>query len=336
MQHPIFTEQLPATISPKLLDYLKSLPSPENRLIRIVFFGGEPLLYMGAIKTIVKELAPTNSFNFVVVTNGALLDEDMVDFFNYYHVGLGVSCDGNGTENFRSKNVLEDPRLVSLYNKLNSVGFSAVKHAKNDSVGDIIKYFLDKGIDADRVNIDLVMDTGLHDKSFVDFDFDKFEKEMKEIEDKIYHSLTTGEPCPEMSIANPLISRIRFILGKSDEEINNEALLNTKCGVGKRTLNVDLDGNCHLCHNSSIKIGTIDDSYEDLVNAFLPYDKYATSDKCSQCPAQVLCSGGCILVGDEARENYYCRMLQTFFGATLNALKRLNSFEAINKEEMNE
>lgn len=148
---------------------------------------------------------------------------------------------------------------------------------------------------------------------------------MDAVEEHIYTSFTQGSPCPEMGYANPIITRIKEIVGE-DEADNHLHLLNMpKCGVGRNTLNVDLQGNCYLCHNSSVKIGTIKDSYEKLVENFLPYDKYAASKQCSECPVRLVCSGGCILVNDEARKRYYCKMNRIFFGAVIQALLKTKS-----------
>jgi len=333
MQHPILTQPLPSKVSPNLISYLANMEQPRERKIKIIFFGGEPLLYFDAIKTIVNCLKYSNKFYYVIITNGSLLTDEMIEFINKNEIGVGVSNDGRKTFQFRDINVLENEQTFQKLNKLRSWGVSAVLNAQNFNIReDMFQYFADKGIDADRVNIDLILDTGLNNKYLVDFDFESFQKVMDSVEQSIFESLTTGEPRPEMSIANPLINRLREILGQDNESSRFDLLDVPKCGVGMRALNVDLEGNCYLCHNSSIKIGTIEDSYEQLVEKFLPYNLYAKSEKCQNCDVQLLCAGGCILVGNESREQYYCRLNQIYYGAFLNALKRINKY-LINKEE---
>ncbi len=58
------------------------------------FIGGEPTLYMDAIKTIVDECSGYD-VTFMVSTNGLKLSEDeIVDFFNYHNFYVNVSFDG--------------------------------------------------------------------------------------------------------------------------------------------------------------------------------------------------------------------------------------------------
>jgi radical SAM protein with 4Fe4S-binding SPASM domain len=87
-------------------------------------------------------------------------------------------------------------------------------------------------------------------------------------------------------------------------------------------LNFDLEGNCYLCHNSPTRIGTVNDSYETLVEAYKTYDPYTTGPDCQTCPVLPLCGGGCLLVSRELRKQYYCPMACTYYGAIRNAIIR--------------
>lgn len=330
MQHPIHTAQLKNELSMDVIDYIvnNAISSKDNN--HIMFYGGEPLLYFENIKEIMGYLKGIPNLTFGVISNGDLLNQEMVDFFNLNKISFMLSNDGANTTEFRGKNMFEDANFIELSNQLDKFGVSSVLHAKNCDPYTIWEYLSEKGIDVERNYIDLIMDSGLKNQYLVEFDWDEFGKIVKRMEDDIYHSLTTGEPRAVMHVANPIISRTAQIAGKDNLSINYDMLLFPKCGVGRTTCNLDLEGNVYLCHNSSQKIGTIYDSYETLVENFLPYDKYARSEECCVCEVQTACSGGCILVGDDARKKYYCKMIKMYFGSAINALKRLNALDPEN------
>ena len=93
--------------APKLIDKLKSLKG----ITRINFMGGEPTLYMGTIKKVVKEFP--RGVEFRVTTNGKLLKEN-IEFFREHGFYICVSYDGNnnlrGYDPFTKP--LDYPKLV--------------------------------------------------------------------------------------------------------------------------------------------------------------------------------------------------------------------------------
>lgn len=65
---------------------------PEYK-VSINFFGGEPLLkFEEIIKPLIEKYFEKVIFN--ITTNGVLLNEDIVDFFYKYNVGILLSFDG--------------------------------------------------------------------------------------------------------------------------------------------------------------------------------------------------------------------------------------------------
>ena len=67
--------------------------------VTLVFFGGEPLLNMPAIKAAVSEAAsyarkPGQQVHFSLTTNGTMLDSETVAFLHAHRVAVAVSLDG--------------------------------------------------------------------------------------------------------------------------------------------------------------------------------------------------------------------------------------------------
>lgn len=78
----------------------------------ISFYGGEPLLAFDKIKKttlLVQEKNKTDNRNieFNVTTNGTLLTEEMLDFFNHHKYGILLSFDGLAQDKGRKKGTLE-------------------------------------------------------------------------------------------------------------------------------------------------------------------------------------------------------------------------------------
>jgi uncharacterized protein len=65
-----------------------------DETIKIDFFGGEPLLQMDLIKTILDEVKKDGNIKLFMPTNGLLLDEDKADFLVENDIEVSISFDG--------------------------------------------------------------------------------------------------------------------------------------------------------------------------------------------------------------------------------------------------
>lgn len=320
LQHPILTEQLSSEINPDLIPYLKELSQKDT--LMVMFYGGEPLLYWRNIVEIHQQLKNEN-MQFGIISNGSLLNDEMTQYIFDNQIGISVSQDGGNTEKFRGENVLENPQILAKIHRLNA-RVSAVVHASNMDIKSIYEYWWSKGIPVERTNIDLIMDTGLTDKELTEFDWAKWEILCSDFFDNVHKAIISGSTCVEMYIGNQLYQKMKSNLSLTTEEEFDKSC-SSKCGVGIRTLNIDLQGNAYLCHNSSEKIGTIYDSYEKLVDSFSPFGQIAIEEECTNCSVRVLCNGGCVLVPKEARNRYYCKMNKIYYGAFINAILKAGS-----------
>lgn len=322
LQHTLVTKPLPANVSPELITFLRNMPVNEGQKINFTFYGGEPLLYWAAIEEVTKAIEDTGKYGLSVITNGKLLTDAMVDFMNEHKIVLVISHDGPNCAEFRDEDVFANPVILERFRRHYQTTIDCVFSARNYDVQAILAYFSTLGIDSDRVQFEMIMDTGLP-RELVDFDWDKYQTTMDGMEERLYQALIHGETTPELGIANPVISRLRYVVR---EDAEADTLEKQKCGVGWASLNVDLQGNCYICHNSSIKVGTIQDPYETLMERINAYNVFVRAEKCQTCPVLPTCGGGCMLVDAEARERYYCQMNKTFFGATQNAVVRAGNY----------
>ena len=84
----------------------------------IIFFGGEPLLtFHTVLKPLVLYMEKTynlNEFVLQITTNGTLLNKEILDFFNQYHIGMLISFDG--IQEIQDKNRPFKNQKLSSYN----------------------------------------------------------------------------------------------------------------------------------------------------------------------------------------------------------------------------
>jgi len=82
-------ERVSLTAIDDTIAWLKEHASPK---LKLVFFGGEPLLAYREIRKVIKRSPP--DWQFTVTTNGLLLDKEKCKFFRKHNVSLLVSMDG--------------------------------------------------------------------------------------------------------------------------------------------------------------------------------------------------------------------------------------------------
>src|SRR5262245_56449132 len=76
---------------------------------RIEFWGGEPFLYFAKLKRLVPELQRRfPAAELVIVSNGSLIDGEIIDFVERYDILLGISHDGPG-QALRGPDPFDDP-----------------------------------------------------------------------------------------------------------------------------------------------------------------------------------------------------------------------------------
>jgi len=83
-------------IDPQLFlnEYRRVRESFPNELIQIDFFGGEPLLFMDLIRTIISETENDGNIQYGMPTNGLLLTEEILEYLIEKKVNVSLSFDG--------------------------------------------------------------------------------------------------------------------------------------------------------------------------------------------------------------------------------------------------
>jgi uncharacterized protein len=67
----------------------------ENNISQVEFFGGEPFLYRDLFMAAVEIIAATPGIRIGVVTNGTMIDEDVMRLIEEHNISILLSLDGH-------------------------------------------------------------------------------------------------------------------------------------------------------------------------------------------------------------------------------------------------
>lgn len=335
LQHPLVNEAILTEINPEIYDFLCEMAyENEGRRINIKFYGGEPLLYFENIKTVVGTLNNRNSVEFIysIITNGKAMTDEMVKFFNENNISVTLSWDGNSVMETRGYDIFSDPVHSARLLKINNLNLSGVISAGAypkellESFQQISnKYYGIHGYHI-CVNLDEIFDTGIANKQLLKVDYERVTKEMKEIVSTIDSYLTfqkSNNDCIKLFYINSLINRLNDFCIKTESNWNYSTVF---CGNGLSILNMDLQGNLYSCHNTSEKIGTINDAFYKYLNRVLYTDNTSANiENCKYCRVFALCRGGCKLVKMKARKTGYCELKQAVFLPVIDYVETISA-----------
>lgn len=120
-----------------IIDFLVSLSNVPRQnkkdKLQILLYGGEPLIYWNKLQKLISAIwndPETNTANiyFQMFTNGVMLTEEMVNFFNLYNVKVVLSYDGPDES---TRPVRLDPEKIPLFLKIRNRRISFVLSYEN-------------------------------------------------------------------------------------------------------------------------------------------------------------------------------------------------------------
>lgn len=307
-------------IQEKVWRYLERLikcRNSETGKLRIMFWGGEPLLYKDIIRQVVERFQDRADYG--LVTNGALIDEDFVAFANDHDIAVSVSHDGPETSHTRGCDIWKEDRFRSLFAKLKHKGINGVLSAYNyDFLKTDSMYPVGTYVGQER----LVVNWGIPD-DICKVPGAEYAAALKRTANKAYQDILSGNLTNAASFFLPVLKRIVY----QDPEYKSVPT----CGQFYRVMNVDLAGNVYVCHNSSVKIGTVDDLRIRLAQRYEAFLSSRRQAICEECPYMPLCHGGCPL--ELTGKAVSCQWRKAYFATAVNLAERLiNSYEPIDLE----
>lgn len=309
-------------LSKEMLGFLDSYSS-ENKTM-ISFWGGEPLLYFDSIKKIVERYQ--DKFNYEMVSNGSLLTEEIVCFLNKYKIGYHLSHDGSITEYTRNVDILKNEKLRDLFDRINHKSVNITITSISPSMQDLFQYYSDDYLISINTMINTT-DTPIS-RAFADFDYKKYKKDMQYLFDS-YEQYLLGD----ISRHREANTVARF-MGSLQAFLNEGRVRNRcfACGHGKKMLNMDCNGSFYLCHNSCVKIGSVEEGY-DIASEKLDKILEKHTAKCRECEIKDVCAGNCFMLNGYGEEQS-CELLKQYYGLFLPWLIEMkNKYEGRDNEQ---
>ena len=305
----------------KLIDELPILLNKyKDNNIDLLWHGGESLIvgkkYLSEVMQYAQNKLKEYNLHFLMQTNGTLIDDEWIELFEKFNVGLGISLDGykdlhdknrltkNGQPTFNT--ILNN--IIKLKNKGISVGTLMVLNTKEKI--DVDKLFrLIKQYDL-HPNIHPVIPCGrakTEDKKEIDMIYNNYINLMSSLYEKIMED-------DEIIIIEPLNEIMDAILGITSIR---ECSFNGSCGnkficlyangdVGFCGRAITLD-NDNLIYGN-LKNDDLIDLYESAnADKIRQRQKYLKNNDCKNCLEWDLCHGGCSFEAVNFSGNLYSK-----------------------------
>ena len=300
---------------------------------RLEFWGGEPMVYWKTLKPLAEKVRKVYpNAQFMMVTNGSLLDREKVDWFNRMGFSIGMSHDGPLHAQNRGPDPLDEPRAKdAVVYALKTMGqgrftFNCVLTRENVSIPAVRDFILEKLNRKDhgyeyteisqmeiQVTTEELMlpydDSGMaHSLQTPD--------EKKEILHNLFWETIQGTNQFSWTVNSKITSFFESLVYQRPAEVVGQ-----KCGMDKEdNIAIDMKGNVTTCQNTSSltkhNLGNIED-FDNirLTNSY----HWSTRAECPSCPVVQLCQGACLFLEDQywtqACENLFYYNLAILAGA---------------------
>jgi uncharacterized protein len=300
---------------------------------RLEFWGGEPMVYWKTLKPLAEKVRKVYpNAQFMMVTNGSLLDREKVDWFNRMGFSIGMSHDGPLHAQNRGPDPLDEPKAKdAVVYALKTMGqgrltFNCVLTRENVSIPAVRDFILEKLNRKDygyeyteisqmeiQVTTEELMlpydDSGMaHSLQTPD--------EKKEILHNLFWETIQGSNQFSWTVNSKITSFFESLVYQRPAEVVGQ-----KCGMDKEdNIAIDMKGNVTTCQNTSSltkhNLGNIED-FDNirLTNSY----HWSTRAECPSCPVVQLCQGACLFLEDQywtqACENLFYYNLAILAGA---------------------
>jgi uncharacterized protein len=269
---------------------------------RIELWGGEPFVYFAKLRRLVPGLRERfPEAELLIVTNGSVLDAEILDFIEQHDILIAVSHDGPG-QHLRGPDPFEDPTRAKWLRELwrrrgpgKRMSFNVVFTAANCDVRATHAWFAEKLGDPEvRLFAEGVVSA--YDAKTAQ-DTGRFGPEhYAQLHSSLVAAFEHGEAVRYITVHEKASDFLDSLYQRRPS-----TALGQKCGMDREDeLAVDLSGAVMTCQNTGAQgrhgIGLVD----DLAAARLDTAwHWSQRESCNHCPVLQLCKGGCMFLEDD-------------------------------------
>ena len=300
--------------------------SGTSKEVNLIFFGGEALLNFKLMRQVVayaeeKAQAEDKVVDFSLTTNGTLLTDEVIDFFQTYRFGITISIDGPKDLHDKRRVFLNKrgeqkgsydmlrPRLERLLERYTVRPVVARVTVTKDAI-DIVRTY------------EHLTELGFFEVGFspvtapAETDYGLEPTDLRELLRQFYE---LGGVYVERALNNQYTGFSNLSTLLTDIHLGTNKFF--PCGAGLGLLDVDGNGDVYLCHRfpgtEEHKYGNVKDGIEyDRLNTFINSAHLGNKPVCQTCWIRGLCGGGCYHeamteFGDASLPNlHYCDFLR--------------------------
>lgn len=287
----------------KIIDELRRIN--DNKEIKVLFHGGEPLLCFDIIKKIIehyKRLLVHDKIDYYIQTNCVLLDEEKIIYLNNNDVKISISIDGDDTKSNKCRILKNDINSIDIIkksifllnkNKVKINVLSVLNKNNYNKIPEIIDFFVENNIYDFSFNYFIKGGRGnknshlslsneevfIATKSIIESEEKYLKKGIKLNEKNVYYLLKT------------------IITGQKRYMCSN-----SPCGAGLNIIGVTPNGDVFPCDDLSSQpqfcLGNIyNKPLDELLNSeiinYFANCNYENIEKCKDCELKKYCGAGC-------------------------------------------
>lgn len=285
--------EMPREVASQSVDLLvDSLPQRGTGVIK--FFGGEPFLSYGLMKFVVaygrqRAAEQSKSVEFTVNTNGALLNEERMQWIRENHVRVTISLDGNEASNDRFRTYERGGGTYKVVIKkakqfLETLGYLNLRSTVTDGgfeLKDSMLEFAEMG-----PKVKFMTDCNLVGPQHVTHaDAEKLNEELSDLAKLWIERIKKGEKIMHGNLVDPMMRA--FYSVKTPY----------RCGAARTLVGIGPTGKVYPCHRfidvEAVEMGTVQDGLDGRQREEFIENRVEAKEPCNRCWARYFCGGGC-------------------------------------------
>ena len=300
----------------------------------LVFFGGEPLLNFKVMPAVVdyasrKASEKGKKINFAITTNGTLLTEEIIAFFQDQRIGVTVSIDGFASVHDRYRRFADGTptydMLLPKIKRLLSCSDKRPAVARVTLVEDPLKVpqILDHLLGLGFVEVGFApVTTGHPDYQLSNHDMDILLGEFQDLAQKFLSAAKERRFYGFSNIIDMLVS------------LHQGDVMNYPCGAGLGLFSISPEGQLYLCQRftgqDEFCMGNIFKGFnQEKLETFRDQAEISNKADCRHCWVRTICTGGCyheacVREGSHLKPNlHYCEWIKQWSEIGLDTYCRL-------------